>query len=544
MSAKFRPTRRAALLGSLGAGSLAGLSAWAVSAGRASAQAPKLTPKKGGTLTFLQTSEPNTLVSITTTATSALTNSAKVTEGLLEYDYDIKPRPSLATEWSISPDGKTYTFKLRANVKFSDGKPFTSDDVAYSIQLLKTVHPRGRNTFANVTEVKTPDPLTAIIELSKPAPYLIKAFTAAESPIVPKHRYEGLNPLTCPNNNEPIGTGPYLFKEWVRGSHVIYERNPNYWNPDLPRIDRMVCRFVPDPSARSVAFENGSGDIGYRTPVALADVDRLKKLPHLVFETKGTSYSYNVQLLQFNLDSQYFKHLKVRQAVAHCIDRAALLKVVMYGYGVVCASPIAPGLKEFHDPTPSPYKYDLKKAEQLLDEAGFPRGANKIRFKIPMDYNPIGDDGRKTCEFLRAVLSRVGIAVEVRSQDLPAFAKRVYTDRDFDCTYNGHSNLFDPTVGVQRIYWSKNFKKGVPFSNASHYNNPKVDALLEGAAVENDPAKRKQMFLDFQKIYLEEVPDISLYTPLYLTIKNKRVHDDSLTADGVEANMSHVWLDS
>ena len=97
---------------------------------------------------------------------------------------------------------------------------------------------------------------------------------------------------------------------------------------------------------------------------------------------------------------------------------------------------------------------------------------------------------------------------------------------------------------MQRIYWSKNFKKGVPFSNASNYNNPKVDALLEGAAVENDPVKRKAMFMEFQKIYAEEVPDISLYTPLYLTIKNKRVHEDSPTADGVESNMSRVWLDA
>ena len=183
------------------------------------------------------------------------------------------------------------------------------------------------------------------------------------------------------------------------------------------------------------------------------------------------------------------------------IDRAALLKTVVYGYGTVSHVPIAPGLKEFHDPTPSPYALDLKKAEQLLDEAGFPRGANKIRFKVPMDYNPIGDDGRKVCEFIRAALSRIGITVEVRAQDLSAFAKRVYTDREFDCTYNGHSNLFDPTVGVQRIYWSKNFKKGVPFSNGSNYNNPKVDALLEGAAVENDPVKRKAMFVEFQKIY-------------------------------------------
>ena len=96
---------------------------------------------------------------------------------------------------------------------------------------------------------------------------------------------------------------------------------------------------------------------------------------------------------------------------------------------------------------------------------------------------------------------------------------------------------------MQRIYWSKNFKKGVPFSNASDYNNPKVDALLEGAAVEIDPAKRVAMFMEFQKIVGQELPDVSLYSPLYLTIKNVRVHDDSLTADGVEGNMARVYLD-
>jgi peptide/nickel transport system substrate-binding protein len=150
MTVKFRPTRRA---------TLTGLSALALTGGRASAQSTGQTVKKGGTLTFIQNNEPQTLVALTTVATPALTVSAKVTEGLLEYDFDINPKPLLATEWTISPDGKTYTFKLRPNVKFHDGKPFTSADVAYSIQLLKTVHPRGRNTFANVTEVQTPDPL-------------------------------------------------------------------------------------------------------------------------------------------------------------------------------------------------------------------------------------------------------------------------------------------------------------------------------------------------------------------------------------------------
>ena len=154
--------------------------------------------------------------------------------------------------------------------------------------------------------------------------------------------------------------------------------------------------------------------------MALTDLERLKKRCRPASSsTKGTSYSYNVSTLQFNLDSQFFKHLKVRQAVAHTIDRNLIVKTVAYGYGTPVPSPIAPGLKEFHDPTPSPYKLDLKTAEQLLDEAGYPRGADKVRFKVPLDYNPIGDDTRRPASSSASALNRIGIAVEIRAQDSP-----------------------------------------------------------------------------------------------------------------------------
>jgi peptide/nickel transport system substrate-binding protein len=124
--------------------------------------------------------EPPVLVSIFQTTGPALVASSKVLEGLLAYDFDLKPKPQLATAWNASPDGLKYTFTLRQNVKWHDGEPFTSADVAFSIELLKSIHPRGRSTFANVTRVSTPDARTAIIELSKPAPYLLKALSAAD----------------------------------------------------------------------------------------------------------------------------------------------------------------------------------------------------------------------------------------------------------------------------------------------------------------------------------------------------------------------------
>jgi len=233
----------------------------------------------------------------------------------------------------------------------------------------------------------------------------------------------------------------------------------------------------------------------------------------------------------------------VRQAVAHAINRNVILQVAYFGLGQVTASPIAPGIKAYHDPAPSPYAFDIEKANALLDQAGYAKGSDGTRFSVTLDYNPIAEDLRKTAEYTRSALAKIGIKVTLRAQDLSSFVRRIYTDRDFAFTLNGHSNLYDPTVGVQRIYWSKNFRKGVPFSNASDYHNPEVDRLLEAAQTENDPQKRVEEFKAFQKIVEQELPDINLISPQFITLYNRRVHDHSVTADGIEGNLSQVWLD-
>ncbi len=137
---------------------------------------------------------PPTLVATNNTSGTAWIVGPKIFDALLQYAADLTPEPQLATSWTISPDGLRYSFRLRPGVKWHDGKDFTSDDVAFSIGVLKVAHPRGRGTFANVTAVETPDPLTATIVLSKPAPYLISALAATESPIIPKHIFAGTDP--------------------------------------------------------------------------------------------------------------------------------------------------------------------------------------------------------------------------------------------------------------------------------------------------------------------------------------------------------------
>jgi peptide/nickel transport system substrate-binding protein len=232
----------------------------------------------------------------------------------------------------------------------------------------------------------------------------------------------------------------------------------------------------------------------------------------------------------------------VRQAITHALNTAAICKIIYYGTFEPCASPIAPFLKEYHDPAPTPYPFNIAEAEKLLDAAGYPRGAGGTRFHVMFEASPIVEESRRLGDFVRAALSRVGIGVEVRASDVGSYIKRVYTDRDFDICCTSFSNLFDPTVGVQRIYWSKNILKGVPFTNTSYYRNARVDTLLETAATEPDPAKRVAEFMEFQQIVMHDAPDINVGVPHWYTIHNKRALGHSVTADGIEGNFAFAYM--
>ncbi|MCK1274632.1 ABC transporter substrate-binding protein [Bradyrhizobium sp. 61] len=500
--------------------------------------------KRGGTLNIVIQPEPPILVSLTHTAGPTTRVSPKVTEGLLTFDLDFNPRPQLATAWQIREDGLRYRFELRRGVKWHDGRDFTSADVAYSIELLKQHHPRGRGTLSSVREVLTPDPHIAEIVLDKPAPYLLAALTASESPIVPRHIYEGSDPLANPNGRAPIGTGPFVFKEWKQGSHILLERNPNYWDPGKPYLDRVVIRFIADANARAVALETGEVHFAPDTPVPLGQIETLKANPNLVIETRGYDYQPIVYRLEFNLANPYFARPEVRRAVAHAIDREAINRVVFYGWSQNAPAAISPALKQFYNPDIPRHDFDPKKAEAILDAAGLPRGPDGTRFKVFHDYMPYSETYQQLGAYARQALANIGIGVTLRAQDVPTWFKRTYTNRDFDFMSNGMSHSFDPTVGVQRLYWSKNFKPGVPFSNGSGYSNPEVDRLLEAAAVESDPAKRRELFRAFQVIIATDLPDINLVTGANLTIASRKLRNHTATIDGPSANFADVWLEA
>lgn len=495
-------------------------------------------PQRGGTLTYVFANESPTLVAINSTTGTAWTVGPKIFDGLLQYEADLTPQPLLATEWNVSPDGLRYEFKLRPGVKWHDGKDFTSADVAFSILHLKVAHPRGRGTFANVTAVETPDPLTAVLQLSAPAPYLLSALAATESPIVPQHIFEGTEPAAVPEDHQLVGTGPFVFKEYVRGSHVILERNPNYWDEGKPYLDRVIFRFITDAAARAAAVQAGEVDIA---TIPLADVARFRDLPEIAIEDRAFAYSGTQYQLIFNFENPYLADLRVRQAIAHAIDLELIAQTIFYGYADISPSPISVNLPKYHDASIKPYVVDIDKANGLLDAAGYPRGGDGNRFAIRLLFNPAHD--KRLAEYVRQALSKIGISAPVETYDFATYVKTVYTDRAFDLTSENLANAFDPTVGVQRVYWSKNFKVGLPFSNAAHYSNPEIDRLLEAASIEPDEKTRWQLFSDFQKLVAQDLPAINTVAPKTVLAYRSRVHDFALGAEGDRRNFADTWIE-
>jgi len=516
-------------------GSLAAALPW-----QARAEAP---PVRGGQLIIGFYPDPPTLTSAITVAGPTQMISGKIFDGLITYDRDLTLRPQLAERWSVAPDGLSITFNLRTGVTWHDGKPFTSADVAYSVlEIWKKFHSRGRSTFANVVAAETPDPLTVTWRLSRPAPYILNALASIEAQILPRHLYEGTDVLANPHNAKPVGTGPFRFAAWESGSHIVLERNPTYWDQPKPYLDRVIYRILPDAASRAAALETGEIHAVIGNDVSFQDVARIARLPDIDVTVVDRSYVSGVTGIDFNLDRPIFKDVRVRRAFAHAIDRDFIVRNIWSGYAVAATGPIPPGDAIFYTGDVPAYPFDLAKAAALLDEAGYPPGPDGVRFSITHDPVPIGEAFVRTGEYLRDTLGKIGVKVTVRAQDFASFLRRVYTERDFDTAHFPANSGPDPAIGVQRLYWSKNFERGVAFSNGSHYASPEADRLLEAAQVELDPHKRTELYHRFQALVQTDLPRLPLVAPKDVVLTAKRLHGLVNSAADAYGNFADAYF--
>jgi peptide/nickel transport system substrate-binding protein len=504
--------------------------------------------KRGGTLVMLVQPEPPTLAGYISTSGPIGQVTSKIYEGLLEYDFSLKPVPGLAESWKVSPDGKTITFTLQKGVKFHDGKPFTSADVKYSIlEVLKKNHPRGPATFREVTEIDTPDPHTAVFRLAGPAPYLMMALSGYESPIVPKHLFEGTDIKASKYANAPVGTGPFKFVEWQRGQFMRLDRNPDYWKKGRPYLDRLVARFVADSATRTAAIEKGEAHVGGFAAIPWPDVKTLAKLPTIETTTRGYEMSSPIVQLDFNTRKAPFDNLKVRQAVSYAVSRKAVIENVWFGWGKPATGPISSNFAAVGFYTPEVRNYNVpngvETANKLLDEAGLKRGPGGIRFEIVHDQTPYGEEWQRYGEYVQQVLAEVGIKVTLRYEDVAKWLKRLYTDYDFQLSSNWIQGLADPVIGVHRLYHSKSIRQGTVFVNETGWSSPRTDQLMDQATVELDPKKRAALYQEFQKLVVEAAPLVWVHELQFVTVYNKQFKDLIVSPLGLYASFDRAHQD-
>jgi peptide/nickel transport system substrate-binding protein len=508
-------------------------------------------PKTGGTLTYVYHPEPTALSTIATSAVPVAIISTKIYESLLTYSGpELTPKPSLAESWTVSDDKKTYTFKLRQGVKWHDGAPFTSADVKFSVEnIIRPYHSRGRVYFGDVQEVATPDPSTVVFVLKAPVPFFMNVFQPGEAPIMPKHLLEKIDTgsAAAVRSSEimqkPVGTGPFKLQEWKKGSHIILEKNPDYWRKGYPCLDQVVLRVMPDGSARAIAVENGEVDLAPMSGLPEAEIQRLSKLPQFETTKDGAEALGPNMWLEVNMRDKPLADVRVRQAISLVLDRAKIIDVIWYGQGTPATGPIVSANPVLYNKALKPYEYDPRKANQLLDEAGYKRGANGVRFEMTQNFLPYGENWVRLAEYVRQELGKVGIAVKTESLDLGGWLKAVYTDWSFNLTSTFSHNYSDPSIGVERTFTSDNIKKGATFTNSMGYKNARVDELFAKAARETDTAARKKQFDEIQQILHDELPVIFLVELSYTNIWNKRVHGLITNGISMYSSWDGVWKD-
>ena len=514
------------------------------------AAGPAAAQKKGGSLAFSYQPEPSALSTIATTAVPTALVSTKVFESLLEYKGpELTPVPGLAESWIVAPDGLTYTFKLRGDVKWHDGKPFTSKDVKFSVEkLIAPMHSRGKVYFGDLAGVDTPDARTVVFKLKKPVPYFLKAFQPTESPMHPEHLLGALDFSDAKNirqsdfMSKPVGTGPFRFKEWKKGSHVILERNPDYWKKDRPFLDQVIFKVIPDGAARAIALETGEIDLAPMNAVPQADIARLGELKNLQLSNDGAEGLGPLLWLEMNIREKPLSDVRVRKAISMAINRKTVVDVMWYGQGKPARGPLVSGNPLFDASLPQ-FEYNPQKANQLLDQAGYPRGAGGVRFKMTQHFTPYGESFQRLAEYTRNELGKIGIQVETQSADMGGWLKAVYTDWSYNMTNNFTHNYSDPAIGTQRAFVSSNIRKGASFTNSMGYKNDRVDQLFEQSGVEIDPAKRKAQYAEIQKILADELPVIFLVEIAYSHLWNKRVHGLITNGISMYSSWDGVWVD-
>lgn len=465
------------------------------------------TPRGAGTVVCLIESSPANLDPRTGTDSQSERIDELLFDGLVQHDASFRFTPALAERWE-QPDPLTLIFHLRAGVRFHDGRALTSRDVLWTINSMTSgavISPKAAS-YASVDRIEAPDPLTIVFHLKHADNFLLNNLSTGAIGIVP----EGSGREFW---RHPVGTGAFRFVNQQIDQDVVVERNPYSWAA-APKIERVRFSVVPDGITRSLELEKGSADVAVNS---LADdaLPVLAKRPDLLIEEAGGT---EVQYLGFNLRDPLLKDARVRQAIACAIDRRLIIQTMLDGHAREADSLLPPAHWAWSGAGPR-NEYDPARAAQLLNEAGYRPQGDGIRFHLTMKTS--NDEGtRLLAAVLQQQLAKVGIALELRSFEFATFysdvtrgAFQIYSLRWIGG--NEQPDIFSYAFSTARFS-----PKG---ANRGHYSNPRLDALLDDAAANADPLRRRADYVEAQQILATDLPAFNLWYTNSIIVHNRRL---------------------
>ena len=468
-------------------------------------------PVSGGTVTIPIVADPTLNPWSPNAFIESLFVNRVLFDGLTKPGKDLAPAPDLALSWTTSADGLSWTFKLREGVKWSDGTPFTSADVAFTfndIVLKPDLGAQNRGNFSAVKSVTAVDATTVRFDLSRKFSALT-SYLAYNSGIVPKHILSA-DPLKTNTFNKgvPVSTGPFKVEKYTSGQSVSLVRNENYFGAK-PYLDKVVFTVVPD--ANTQIAQALAGDIGIMILDDKAAVARVKSASNLAVVSRPLVQYY---WLALNQTDPRFTDVRVRQAFVQAIDRQAIIKSVELGYGSIANSAITPALKAYFDPSlSSRYPYDPQKAKELLAAAGWTPGAGGVLMKEGKPFQFTMDVGQKgVLEPVNALiqqdLKKVGVVADLNTMEWNSYIQKVVVRRDYTASVNWWTYPSDPDVFP--YYASSAAGKGF---NIPGYQDPKLDEILIQGQGTTDLEARKAVYKQLQSYMADTLPYLFLWYP-------------------------------
>ena len=471
-------------------------------------------PARGTKIVVGIDTDPPSLDAHSNTALSSDQLFAHLYDRLVNFDMQGRIVPELATEWAVSNNGLTWTFRLRRNHKFHDGTPVNAAAIKANFdRLFDPRNPFSRRTlFEMIKRIDVIDEYTIAFTTDKPFGAMLNQLANASASIVSPTAASKQDVNTF--GRFPVGSGPFFFRDWVRGTRIVVQKNPAHWLAAQTNITEIEFRPIPDEATRAVGLE--TGELDFVTMVSPHEARRLARNPNLVAYNLPRS---RIQGLYPNLTKRPWSDVRVRQAMAHAIDKKAIVDTFLAGFARVADSPLPPGVFPYK-PQSVRFDYDPERAKRLLAEAGYPNG-----FTSTM-WVPVGTyaAAQQISEALSEMLKRVGITLKLEvmesGQWLVLLRSKGPRESTLDMTYYGWgTQTGDADYALRLVFHSDNFAPAC--CNRNFYSNPELDALIDRGLGSINAQERRAAYEKAQEILWRDQAWVWIFTVNHSAVGNR-----------------------